>query len=465
MSGVANGPATSTPWQRWKHSLSHHLIVALTVASAVGLLHHSSALDWLDAMMLRLTGAVVAQEGGKKPLKFEPPEILLIGSTVYEQVFEQRSPLDRAKLATLLEALFRQPGGLPSTLVLDVDVSDNGTDSGQAALDQQLERLVRGGVGLILPLPLPVTTSTLLESKVSWMRRACGWNSSEAVKNGRVVFANTELLSHAGRVLQYSTRDLTLGMAATRPKGAEDVCMHEARVQKMLVHASTPPERRKLVASTRHFPKTRPFNAEFFHGLTDHVHELQSTTPPSVRADGVPLSFEGRVVFLGGSYDSRDRFESALEEDGQPTEGVTLHAAVFYSASHPVTVEQGIGALIADILFGVAAGFMFSWAWQRHDAVRAAGGWRGYVAPKLIFLGTLLFAVLLAVSLVWLAARFFYPLNLWVSPGPVVLGVCAKLMLSRHGHTENVPHVSQWLNRAGVGALALGNLAVILMHA
>jgi hypothetical protein len=456
--------------RRWLHDLSHHLVVAVAVASIVGLLHHGGGLEWLDSLMLRIAGAFVWSDPPKLQPNAKSPEILLIGGALYEQAFEQRSPLDRGKLAALVKAVRDHSGGLPATVVIDLDVSDNvGDVTGQTALDDELERLVQGGVLVVLPMPLPVITPLFVDAKVKWMRKACSWRPAQPEADGRIIFASPALRSNAGRVLQYSDQDLSLGIAATRPSRFDDICVRSIPEQQLLVHTATAAQLGQLSATSPRLAKTRPLNATFFLSLPQHVHEIETTAKLPLRDDGQPLALAGRAVFIGGSYDLRDRFDTAVESDGQPTEGVTLHAGVFYSASDPVSVEQGFGALGIDIVIGILMGYGFTAAWQRHDAAQAAPGWKGYVVPKVLYVVILLIGFGLAALLVWIAAGVLFPLNLWVSPGPVVLGVCAKLMLSRRANAHAEPHVmpphaSRWVTRAVIGCLAVANVVMIISH-
>ncbi|KQP22135.1 CHASE2 domain-containing protein [Pseudorhodoferax sp. Leaf267] len=449
------------------HDFIHHFVVALTVASVVGLLHHSGVLDWLDAAMLRIAGAYNSGGGQAPAADATSPKVLLIGGPLYERVFDQRSPLDRTKVASVVAAIAQQPGGLPTTLVLDLDLSTTGSDAaGQEKLDAKLKALVEDGVRLVLPLPSVAFTPQAAGTKAQWMRQACEWRSTQPKFDGRVVFASPVLRSTGGRVLQYSASDLSLGIAATRPNTLDDVCQRSDAELKLLVQLATGEATRDLTAAAPRFPKIRPLNAAFFTGLQQHVHELTSVAALPSAADGKPLLLAGRVVFVGGSYDVRDRFGTALELDGQPTEGVTLHAAVYYSAIHPVTVEQGIGALGLDIALGILMGYLFTAAWGRHAAIHRGGSWKGYLLPRAVYLAIVLGAFGLAVVLVWASAGILLPRNLWVSPGPVVIGVCAKLMLSRgaHAHGGGAPHASRWLGRAVVAALVLANIAMIIAH-
>lgn len=451
----------------WLHGLFHHFVVALTVASVVGLLHHSGQLEWLDSAMLRIAGSYNSSSRPTQTPDPGSPDVLLISGPLYERVFELRSPLDRSKVAPLVSAIASHGGGVPATVVFDLDFSATGHDTeGQTVLDQQLKSLVEGGVLLVLPLPSVAHTPEVASAIALWMKKACAWRSLPPKLSGRVVFASPTLRSHGGRVLQYSTSDLSLGIAATRPMESDDVCTRSLPELQLLVQFSTAEQTRNLTYAAPLFPKARPLNAKFFLGLQHHVHELASIGALPLAADGKPLPLAGRVVFVGGSYDPRDRFETALELDGQATEGVTLHAAVYYSAMNPISVEQGFGALSLDIVLGILMGYMFTAAWGWHAAIQTGRGWKRYLVPKLVFVGILAGAVLLASFLVWAAANWLLPLNVWVSPGPVVLGLCAKLMLSRsaHSHSHDEPPASRWVRRAVIASLALANIAMIASH-
>lgn len=450
------------------HDFVHHWVVAVTVGSIVGLLHHGGALAWLDAVMLRIAGAHAAQHAQNGPPDALAPEVLLIDGTVYERVFGRRSPLDRQKLAQIVGLLADVEGGLPETVVFDLDLS---TDGGQPLdgdpVDQQLQRLVEAGVRVVLPLPAPAYTPEMATAQVAWIRKACSWwpKSENAHPNGRLVFASPSLRSHGGRVLQYSPHDYSLGIAATSAPAIADVCRRSHAELQMMVQVATASQMRNLTTPAP-FPRMLPLNASFFQQLDAHVHAFDKTDALPTDAEGKPLALRGRTVFVGGSYDPRDRFETPLDPEAQTTEGVTLHAAVFYSAIKPVTVEQGMFAFGLDIVVGLAMGYLFTSLWRLQQRPHAGGGWSAYLLPKVEGTAILISALLIAVMLVWISGVWLLSLNFWVSPGPVVLGVCAKLMLSRgvHEHAQAVLHPSRWLHRGVLVALPVINVGVILSH-
>lgn len=420
--------ARSQPWARYANAL-HHLQVALAVASLVGLLHVSGQLAWLDAAMLRLAGAAHRTVMPVPPAATSGmPEVLLLSEAMYERDFQQRSPLDRARVAQLLEALFPAESKAPATLVIDLDLSDTGHDAaGQARLDGLLGRLVASGTRLVLPVPLWVTSAEASALKLRWIRDvACAWNLKGP---GLVTFASPLVRTQGGLVLQYSPRELSLGVAATRPPGAETVCEQTPGTQAERLVMTGTAHVDDLKTRTAHAPAMRPFNAHFFAALDQHVHVLKTIDQPLDDPSPARRWAEG-VVFLGGGYDHRDRFETPLTQDGVPIDGVTLHAATYFSTMAPVNDRLHLLAWLIDVAVGVGAGFLFARLWGARAQAAQRGAWTGYLGPKLLTLLTLAMALALAALAVQVAAQKAYPNNLWISPGPVVLGVFAKLLLT-----------------------------------
>lgn len=430
------------PWDRCANTL-HHLRVALAVASMVGVLHAFGQLAWLDAAMLRLAGAA-HRTVMPRPAATTPgmPEVLLLSEAMYERDFQQRSPLDRTQVARLLDALFPSGSNAPATLVVDLDLSDTGHDAaGQARLDGILGRLVASGTRLVLPMPQWVTSAEASALKLRWIGDvACAWNLKGT---GLVTFASPLVRTQGGLVLQYSPRELSLGVAATRPPGAETVCDQTPGTQAERLGLASAAHVDDLKTRAVRAPAMRPFNAHFFAALDTHVHVLKTIDHP-LDNPALARRWADGVVFLGGGYDHRDRFETPLTQDGLPIDGVTLHAATYFSAMAPVNDGLHLSAWFIDVVVGVGAGFLFAKLWGARAQAAQRGSWTGYLGPKLLTLLTLAVALALAALAVQVAAQLAYPNNLWISPGPVVLGVFVKLLLTglhaAAGHAESSVH-------------------------
>ena len=451
-----SGAFHSEPSSWFLHQL-HHLQVALAVASLVGLLHTFGHLDWLDAAMLRMVGAeVTANIAGVTPTASQTgmPEVLLIDEGMYDRDFRQRSPLDRDQLARLLRTAFASAATRPKTLVIDLDLSDTGHDPAQEKLHLVLREFIESGMNVVLPVPAGAGTLDGAQRQLKWIREVvCQWVRPDLPEaKGRAMLAGSLLRTHGGLVLQYSPREWSLGLAALHPKADQPECdpANRTSAQDLLsapgrATLSVPP------SVANHEPELRPFNAHFFGRLDQHVRVFGSVDAPwGDAAKGVP-TLAGKVVFMGGAYDPRDRFETPLAVDGRPVEGVVLHAATYYSALSPVSNDKHYLAWVIDVAVGFAVGWAFSVMWRWYAQAGQRAGWVGYFGPKFLLLFNLFAAVALACLAVMWAAHWAYPRNLWISPGPVVLGVFVKLLLTRlHGtepHAESQPHRPAFSNR------------------
>lgn len=416
----------------------HHLRAALAVGSVVTLLHAFGLLGWLDALMLRLVSAPqpLVRATGAPPADL--PHVVLIGSGLYETTFAQASPLRPESVAALLRAI---GAARPSTLVIDLDLSprpgDPAQDPGRRALDGALHELVRQGVRVVLPLPLRVSTPALQDLKFAWMRDLCAGEG-----RGGVLFGLADVLRHQGVVTQYDRTWPAIGAVAARNGDALSLCRYvlESGGRWKAALLSTAFDGRSLVAAHA-VPRLRPFNARLLAQADARI--ALATTLDRLPFDATALA--GGAVFVGGAYDARDRFAMALDDAERRVEGVVVHALTFDSLQRPVGVVAGFGAFFLDIALGVGLGFLFaaSWGWHLRQQERAAraDSWAAQLAPRLSLLANLTLVVVLVALTVLLAHAVLHPLNWWVNPGPVVLGVFAKFVLaSRAGPGAATAH-------------------------
>lgn len=409
---------------RWLAGFRHHLLVALIVASVVGVLHGSGALGWLDAVMLSFAGSAQS-ESPTRSAEFARretmPLIWTIGQALYESEFHQTSPLDRRKLARLIGAIPTDRAGAPTMLVLDLDVSPvpgDAAKSAQQELDQVLHKLATAGTRLLIPLPGRTETRELQQLKLQWLQRVCSWKNSDGTPT--VTLALPYIKEHFGRVIQFQHEQLALGNVAANPTLAEHLCPSVASLFDALV-----------------LPQSEgplgPFNARFFTHLPQHRVVAETLAPA--------IDFAGRTVFLGGAYDDKDRFLTPLAGTDRRIEGVAVHAAIWFSTKYPVDVWQGLRAFLLDILLGLLIGYLFGWTWSRYQAAQAGqGDWspaRNYLTVRGLLLGNFAVLALLIFVFMSLAAGYFYPRNYWINPGPIILGVFVKFLISSRGHRDH----------------------------
>lgn len=456
-------------------NLLHHFRAALAVGSVVTILHAVGALAWLDAVMLRLASGAGPLVQQKLDSKEVPPVVLLIGARLYETEFAQSSPLAPAKLASLVDAIISSGPTRPTSLVIDLDLSPGPSeapaDPGRQALDASMHRFVEAGGTLVLPLPFRVTTPELQHRKLQWLASLCAWNRVKS--GGRVLFGLAQVTTHQGVVTQFDAALPSLGAMAARPEDRLRVCERvqasTGNWQAALLGAEF--DDRALLARGDG-GDWRPYNSRVFAPKAPIV---VLTALDRLPTDIGPLS--GRVVFVGGGYNPQDRFVVPLEGNDRPVEGVLVHAAAFDSLIHPVTTVTGLSAFALDLLTGVLLGYAFaaSWGWHRRTVAQCLGATslKAHWAPRLSLAANFVWAGALAMVFIVVGRLFLFPLDLWVNPGPMVIGVFAKFALGsgadeHHGDTHESAGTAslrlQRLDQAGLLLLTLGAVSSILAH-
>lgn len=454
----------------------HHLRAALAVGSVVTLLHAAGLLGWLDAVMLRMvSGAQPLVVTDARTAVADMPHVLLIGSKLYEEEFGQSSPLAPAKLAALLHSLMAHSTAVPATLVIDIDVSpsplETADDPGRHALDLALDALLSRGTRVVLPLPIRASSSALQDKKFGWMQRLCMLNQPPS--RGRLVFGLVEIVTNQGVVTQFDRTLPSLGMVAT-----------DSGERRSLCHLALAPDDRwkqallsndfdnRALGLSREKPLLRPFNSRFFAAATAQVNVLDSLELSAQQTARIA----GASVFLGGAYSHQDRFITPFDGLQRSVEGAVLHAATFYSLQHPVSSVEGVLAFALDVVLGVLLGYCFSasWSWHHLCKLRARHfeTMTAQLRPRLSLAFNVVLVVALIVLSLLLAHTLFYPLNLWINPGPIVIGVFAKSVLASHmaggPHTDHdlgplAPAVARLRFWDQVGLALLVGLALVVL--
>ena len=452
------------------HVLVHHLLVALSVAAIVHVLEHYRALNWLDSLMLRIASHASAGSGDST-LPADMPVVLQIGDLLYEREFAQASPLNRGKLGTLIGELANKG---PRTLVVDIDLSpglrgagcpntdqpaargteaegqgphvplatDSPCSEDQIALNQLLAKLGNTpNMRLILATPVPVAAPELWREKAKWMASLCG--NAPPARGVQFAFVHTPLSQH--EVLRFETRFPSLGpyaawMERAQPTRSKLPCEYVRTNpdSAVFLQRQTNPE---ALLDAEDFRGQRPFNARFFGMLeyqTKTIGLLQAVADLEAIDKKLPLS--GRTVFFGGGYGSHDEFATAFGTQN----GVALHAAAYYSMLHGVSKPKDWAAFAIDILIGIAMGYLFHASWSRYNRAAAlapleAGApahWPSYFRARAWLMANFALMLGLVVLLAYLSGWLLRS-DLWVNPGPVIIGVFIKTILASRAHIRH----------------------------
>ncbi|MBL0086747.1 MAG: CHASE2 domain-containing protein [Ideonella sp.] len=466
MTAIDGSTADTEPG--WFHHVFHHGLVAAVVASLVGVLHFVGYLGWLDATILRLLGTSTAASSGTVPANL--PHVLLIGPGLYETAFRQTSPLDRAQLAQLVETILK---ARPALLAIDLDLSpsSDGPDAGQTALFEALSKAAAAGTKVVFTLPFRVVNPSLRAAKFKWLKELC------AVPG--VDVASADLVTHSGTVLMFDDQSPSVGVVAHRAltkgsDGGHGLCGQLVQAGGEWADLLLAPAFLESFRYSVGFGSSlKNFNAGFFSHAHELRHELTSVGALPSNASGMPLNLQGQTVFLGSGFNPSDKFELPLATASGVADGVEVHAAIQSSLRSPVPEVNGAAAFLIDIIVGIAAASFFDLVWgiqrRQHHRWRQHGNLVNYLGTHGLWAVNLVLLLLAVLGLVVVARKLFIPGNLWINPGPIVIGVYIKFMLARRdpSHDNGIANsraATMWIERSAVILIVAAGVATVVLH-
>lgn len=427
--------------------LFHHTLAAAVMASAVLALEQLHALDWLDAVMLR----VVA------PMRSEPApsasaqdlQLVLIDGPTYANRFGMRSPLDREQLTGVVSDLL---AARPASLLIDLQLEPAVGEGGERALDDLLKTASGETTQVVLPVPERRTPALDLSS-VKWMRSLC---------SAGVVFGSAHVRSHFGAVIRFDEDRSSLASLAHPAAGAAQKHGHPQdqgdagrdHRKPSLVRGQ---ERGHDTVLCRLAEEGADLEA-IWQMVLDAPENSSASEPLSPKAvrrvmaqkliwqpEQTRLLLEANapaVIVLGGDFDERDTFFTPAS-DG-PIPGAAVHASSI--ASQGSIGSSHFAGWLVDVGIGTALGFLFSFLWKRvrsltpspDDAVKTVllRSWGQLVCACGVW------AIALGIGYgLMSAAGFLMEMGMWMNPGPVVLGMFLHALLVKN---EALHHPHSW---------------------
>lgn len=437
----------------WFRKFKNIAVATLVIASLVHVLQGWGLLTSLENATFRL----VAHFSFPVPVLAEgsmAPAVALIDTASYEINFGEASPLDRRKLAAIIDDLADQR---PALIAIDLDLSPDkefadggyrfasrGDRDAQQAVDLAVARAAGSGIDIVLILPQRLTGQRMSEKR-GWME------SLTSSGHGRVHFTTSTVQVDNGVVLYFSDAEPTLGYAAAsvmKRRLAQDAGSHGVAAG----HGDAPGHGGDAGHDDG---KVRSINPRYLEFL-----ETDLVRPGLTMADapGTPLyqrhgwtkanSIQGRPVFLGFGDAFEDRFMTV--KGVKP--GVFVHAAVFYSIFDNAGVTSHLWGFVFDIFIGIVLGLAFELVWERRNQryrqfrtlasgagpflslARLYNPWRttgvrelhdgwawylyalGYASINVLLLAAAVVG-LLATASTMVAAGW------WLNPGPILLGL------------------------------------------
>jgi len=473
VSRIVSAVGGALRWEaKYLHHWIHHFLVAFFLASLCVVFYKLEWLSGLDSLLLQAgQGMVVAQDpepaSDSAAGERDVPLVLTIPEYTYQNVFKRRSPLDRRELADILAAVLAKD---PGTLVVDLDISPwlkraDGLgwrrNPAQEGVDRLLKQAghasaaggdpVQGGepgkdrprVILVSPLPLMPDRGELHETKLQWLKEMC----QAGIELGRA-----DVYEQFGVVTRYPPASdylpPNIGHLAHRPApGSRDAHGSDGggRCAEMRLSTLLMPRDMAdrllggdagLAANVKQFlglkKKASPINAKAYK-VVEKRQIAYEDGEPTIEGD-----LQNRVVFLGGAYDSRDKFLVPGFESPMP--GVLVHAAEYYSRSGQgrIAVDH-VKAYVLEIGVGVALGFIFAVTWRPHHRYSRQGDGGEQIAFLWMLGNIALLAGFITLSVI--ASEWLLSSNLWISPAPLLIGVFMKNYLA--GIRGEEPHEAE----------------------
>ena len=473
--------------------LLHHVIGASLIAALMLVLEGFHVLEWLDAAMLRAS----AEQGqllkrGKDAGAAYRPGIIEIDQPAFEQVFDEREPLERARLQQLLAQVARRDARV---LAIDLDLAPAVYEQhapGERPLDSLLDGLAAEGRQLVLILP----EQSDRNANLPWLRARCA---------AGIHFASPQIRERMGAVTRIELKSPVL--AAVAFELAHGAQQQEHR-QPMPAALSEQKEGYRLADRVCQLARRARSEKELarwafepvIHGDAKDAAEQNAVTAPFHPAAVAPAFLDPtragvrlvdgkagvaadaprkKVLFVGSTYDVRDRYTTAEGEQA----GLHLHAAAYTSLGIGTADVNKYVVFAADIVIGVLLGCLFGGLWTLYGRAELAIDKRmaDHDFSRLHRMGTLaeFYGIRLMLVLVWASpfvigalaiylSRGLLEQGWWVNPGPLIAGMFLHAMSLRdeaHHPHEEVPGLNVWaqLRRTHPGiVLVQAPLAVLL---
>ena len=377
---------------RFLRHIRHEWRATVFVTACVFLAHN--VFDVID------TYAYVAIDNLTKSLHIRQSEpapentravVVRIDQKSYESRHQDRSPLNRCELASLLESVY---DARPKAVVIDLDLSravwlrEAGPESyPERACEQTIYMLIKeraggdDGIRTVLIDPFEAGSARLNANKLAWQY---------SMLSERIQFASPDVPVRYGVTNEFFADPGSLYVVLKSMLGDADRCSPE--------HGPCLLDAAVVKKNIRHI-LTSDISQ---NGLT---HDLRSVLPAG-----------NAVVFFGGGYGEDDQFLTPLGK----FYGVDVHAAAFASDTRHLPHVFG---LLFELVMAFVFGFLINGCWRRYfDGRTSTAPGDGPLAGLwvLAMIAVLVIAIGVAMFCSWLLLGSW---GIWTSPIPIAVGM------------------------------------------
>ena len=416
-------------------------LASLVFGSLLEICDSLGYLGFLDRWIFTLVqvAETSALPSDKNPGLDKPPLILEIDDAAWLDIFHETNPLDRNRLADIMEELAK-PANLPSLLAIDLDLSPvagRADDAGQARLEAALAE-VSSRIPVVVMTPLSSTQAATVFGNADWQ--------AVVAKRTGVHFAAGCMAMSESVALDFDSRSSTLGptAAALMPGAASPLSALRPLAGGSCLEAT----RRGRAIDTGLY---RMAAADNLVGDADRkataVLRLAAGAPVLVPAGATAK----RPVFFGAAFGERDSFLTPVGRQY----GVAIHTAAFATVHFDLNRKPPKGLpFLLDLFIGIVSGFLFERIWKNFNQQRRhflKSYWRSFEPDESeslaeqwchfgLSIGFLLAAFgVLAVflALLILMARQLVAWGFWLNPAGMLFGMFIDtLIASREGLEE-----------------------------
>ncbi|SCX61371.1 CHASE2 domain-containing protein [Nitrosospira sp. Nsp1] len=451
MHGTGNqvdAPAKSDQgfWRKFFHHIIETWPEAVLVAAVITIMHHFGWINAIDryayiviANLSTLSPPALAEDSSLKALS---PVVVGIDPQTYNEVYLERSPLDRCVIRDHLSKIYDLK---PKLVVVDLDLSpgpeppkrdkykrSNGTIC-QNQLDNFIKEQACKGNKIVIAAPFGDKWTEAQEEWVCQMELA------------NVRFGSARLPVEYGVVLSHYSAPNTMAQTAKALWNGETVtgvCRPERISEK---HGAV-----NCLDGKRDLGKN---SANSFQPSEASIAILNFSAVPAVLREIELKEWDekkkeiqsDKVVFFGATYGEDDKHLTPIDE----LYGVHIHAAAFVSAFNEVkelnTFLGHIPMFLIDIGFALIFGIVIAKCWggyfnRRLDTESAI---KQQLAPLWViglFLGVLIWTLVL----LWISLYLLGKFGIWTSPVPIAIGMLFESFVS--GSVSEAIHAKQELN-------------------
>ena len=422
----------------WRSALGHFVQhmrddwpATIFVAAFMAVLE--SQFGWLDAINGHAFVAIGNVAGIPQTIGRDKAKalVVLIDGVAAESRYLDRSPLDRCKLKDDIAAVYsamvnvnqkRGPTQRLDLLVIDLDLSparwlasDPGkkTNEAEANCERELHQKIIDAdsehqIRTILMLPFESSAPKVNEVAATWRNLA-----------STVTFGLAGLPVEYGLVIRQYCDPNTLAASAyalsSKLKDARRNCIDEA------THHSE--RTAELIDPRKYLSGVVPVAVGSGADLSKRIQaELTADQASSTTAS--PADF--KAVFFGAAFGEGDTFVTPLGE----LYGVEIHAAAFLSLLDPLSTNNHLWELVADIVFGFLFGFVIASCWERYFKLRLSEDSDDRLRAPIVLVVLGGIVIIMAIALTFVSLLLLTIFGIWASPIPMAVGMLVESFVS-----------------------------------